>query len=70
MARKVIDCREMPNDVGCTLAMSGEERELMRAAVAHAIDVHHEEDTPAFRASLRKMMKDEARSRARPQPRA
>ena len=71
MARKTLDCRDLPNEVGCTLTMSGEEDELMRAAVAHAIDVHDEDDTPAFRAALRKMMKNEVATPAsRPRPRA
>ena len=33
MTRKIIDCRSAPNDVGCTLAISGEPDELVAAAV-------------------------------------
>jgi hypothetical protein len=32
MTRKTIDCRTAPNDVGCTLAISGEPDELVAAA--------------------------------------
>jgi hypothetical protein len=32
MTRKTIDCRTAPNDVGCTLTISGEPGELVAAA--------------------------------------
>lgn len=34
MTRKTIDCRAVPNDVGCTLAITGEPGELVTAAVS------------------------------------
>ena len=40
MARKVADCREMPSESGCTLMISGEEEEVVRAASEHAVSVH------------------------------
>jgi len=33
MTRKAIDCRAVPNDIGCTLAISGEPGELLTAAI-------------------------------------
>lgn len=59
MARKVMDCRDYPSQVGCTLRISGEEEEVLNAAVQHAVAVHGEKDTPGFRAQLRAMLKDE-----------
>ena len=61
--RKTIDCREYPSDSKCSLAMSGEEEELVRAAALHAADVHGHEDTPALRSQLRSMLKDERPAR-------
>ncbi len=57
--RKTIDCREYPSDSKCSLAMSGEEEELVRAAALHAAAVHGHEDTPELRRQLRSMLKDE-----------
>ncbi len=58
MARKWIDCRDFPDDIGCTLALSGEEDHVLRAA-GHAASVHGEQDTPQLREQLRSMLKDE-----------
>jgi hypothetical protein len=60
MARKSIDCRDYPDDTGCTLYLSGEEDHVLRAAVEHAVSVHGHQDTPEFREQLRSMLKDEA----------
>lgn len=60
MGRKVADCREMPSESGCTLMISGEEEEVVRAASEHAVSVHGHEDTPEFREQVRGMLKDEA----------
>jgi predicted small metal-binding protein len=59
MARKVADCRDMPSESGCTLVISGEEEEVVRAASVHAADVHGHEDTPELREQVRGMLKDE-----------
>jgi len=52
MTRKMIDCRAVPNDVGCTLTIAGQERELLDAAVAHAVATHGHQDTPELRQML------------------
>ena len=57
--RKVADCRDMPSESGCTLAISGEEDEVVRAAAEHAASVHGHEDTPELREQIRGMLKDE-----------
>lgn len=59
MTRKVADCRQYPSEVGCTLTISGEEKEVVDAAVMHAVAVHGESDTPEFREQLRTFLVDE-----------
>jgi predicted small metal-binding protein len=53
MSRKMIDCRAVPNDVGCTLTIAGREDEVLDAAVAHAVAVHGHEDSGQLREQLR-----------------
>jgi predicted small metal-binding protein len=53
MARKMIDCRTMPSEIGCTLTIAGEEQEVLDAAVVHAVDKHGHENTPELREQLR-----------------
>ena len=59
MTRKTIDCRALPNDVGCTLAISGQPDELVAAAAQHAVAVHGHADTPELREQLRGLLGDE-----------
>ena len=59
MTRKTIDCRAIPNDVGCTLAISGEPDELVTAAAQHAVAVHEHADTPELREELSGLLADE-----------
>ena len=59
MTRKIIDCRAVPNEVGCTLAISGEPDEVVAAATQHAVAVHGHEDTPELREYLRGALADE-----------
>jgi hypothetical protein len=66
MTRKTIDCRDMPSDSGCTLTISGEEDEILRAAAAHAVDVHGHRDDDELRAGLRAGMRDASESPSRP----
>lgn len=61
MPRKSIDCREFPSEMNCTLAMSADsEKELLDAAVQHAVAVHGHQDTPEFRKQLKGIFKDGA----------
>ena len=57
MSRVVADCRDFPNEVGCTLAISGEEPEVVDAASAHAAAVHGHEDGPELREMVRSSLK-------------
>lgn len=54
MARKYVDCREIPSDMNCTIAISADtEDEVLEAAVQHSIAVHGHEDTPELREMVR-----------------
>ena len=58
MPRKFIDCREMPSESRCTIAISADsENELLEAAVQHAVAVHKHTDSPELREMIRKGMK-------------
>ena len=59
MTRKTIDCRTVPNDVGCTLAITGEPGELVTAAAQHAVAVHGRADTPELHEQLHAVLADE-----------
>ena len=59
MARKYVDCREMPSDSHCTVAISADsEKELVEVAVQHAVAVHGHQDTPEFRQQLKQIIKE------------
>ena len=59
MTRKTLDCRTTPNDVSCTLAISGEPGELVTAAAQHAVAVHGHADAPELREQLSSLLADE-----------
>jgi hypothetical protein len=58
MERKMIDCRAVPNDVGCSLTIAGHESEVLEAAAAHAVAVHGHIDSPELREMLRASLQD------------
>lgn len=59
MTRKTIDCRTVPDDVGCTLTISGELDELLTTAAEHAVAVHGHSDAPELRELLSSLLTDE-----------
>ncbi|RCW40252.1 uncharacterized protein DUF1059 [Halopolyspora algeriensis] len=59
MARKVADCRKLPSEMNCTLTITGEEEEVVRAAAEHAASVHGHVDSPEMRAEIRRSLEDE-----------
>jgi predicted small metal-binding protein len=59
MSRKYIDCREMPSENNCDLAMAGSDEHVLDAAVTHAVTVHGHENTPQLREQISQMLKDE-----------
>ena len=65
MTRKYIDCREYPSEMNCTVLIAADsEKELLEAAVQHAVAVHGHTDTPELRETPRSMFKDEMRKAA------
>jgi predicted small metal-binding protein len=64
MARKMIDCRKVPNEIGCTLTIAGEQDEVLDAAAAHAVSKHGHDDTPELRDMLRTSLEDAERALA------
>lgn len=59
MARQFIDCRNYPSDIHCTVALSADsEKELLEAAVQHAVAVHGHSDTPELREMLKTLFKE------------
>ncbi|NIX77123.1 DUF1059 domain-containing protein [Microvirga terricola] len=59
MGRKFIDCREVPSETHCSLAlMADTESELVEAAVQHAVAVHKHQDTPELRENIKRAIKD------------
>jgi predicted small metal-binding protein len=59
MTRYYVDCREMPSETNCDLAMAGSEEHLVEAAAMHAVTAHKHEDTPELRDEIRGAMKEE-----------
>jgi predicted small metal-binding protein len=58
VARMFVDCREYPSEMNCTVAISADtEKELLDAAVQHAVTVHDHHDSPQLRQELAKMIK-------------
>ena len=59
MGRKFIDCREMPSDKKCTVAISADtDAELLEAAVQHAVAVHGHKDSAELRKQIKGAFKD------------
>jgi len=59
MARKYIDCRELPSESKCTVSIAADsEAELLDAAAQHAVAVHGHQDSPQLRAELRKLFRE------------
>ncbi len=56
--RKVIDCRWFPSETKCSLAISGNEEEVVKAATEHAISCHKEKNTLELQKEIRKCLKD------------
>ncbi|HEV8129720.1 MAG TPA: DUF1059 domain-containing protein [Acidobacteriota bacterium] len=53
--RKLLECRMQ----GCTLNVSGSEKEVVETGVQHAVSAHSQKDTPQLRDQIRSMLKDE-----------
>jgi hypothetical protein len=53
----VADCRDFPSESNCSLAISGEEDEVVAAASAHAVAVHGHDDDADLREAVRSSLK-------------
>ena len=59
MARMYIDCREFPSEKGCTVALSADnDKELLEAAVQHAVAVHGHLDSSELRNQIQALFKN------------
>ena len=59
MPRKFIDCREIPSEMNCTIAISADsDKELLEAAVQHAVAVHKHQDSPELRGMIQSAIKE------------
>ena len=56
MPRKMFDCRDWPGE--CTLAISGEEDEVIEAQLLHVVEAHGQQDSPQLREQIRAALKD------------
>ncbi len=57
--RMVADCRMFPSKIGCTLTISGREKEVLDASVDHAVKKHGHKRSPALRRQIKMMLKRE-----------
>ena len=58
MARMSIDCRDYPSEMNCTVAISADsKKELVDAAIQHAVAVHGHQDSPQLREQIGKLIK-------------
>lgn len=57
--RKYIDCREVPSESKCSIAISADtEEELIEAAAQHAVAVHKHQDTPELRSMIKQGLRE------------
>lgn len=54
-----VSCRDYPSESGCTLTLSGQEEEVVRAAVLHAVDAHGHQETPELWEMIRSALREE-----------
>jgi hypothetical protein len=52
MTRMMADCRRFPSESNCSLVIIGEQDEVERAAVEHAVSVHGHPDSSETRAAI------------------
>lgn len=53
MSRYYIDCRDMPDEKHCSVAIAANSKEeLLEAAIQHGTAVHGYKDTPDFRKEI------------------
>jgi hypothetical protein len=60
--RVFLDCRDFPNENGCTLLISGSSKEVFKTALRHAIDEHGHKDTQELRKQIKTMIRTEKKT--------
>jgi hypothetical protein len=56
MSRKMFECREWPGE--CTLAIAGEEDEVVEVQLLHVVQAHGQQETPELRDQIRASLVD------------
>ena len=60
MARMFIDCRDYPSEKNCTVSIAADtKKELVDAAVQHAVAVHGHKDNKDLRSMISKSIRKE-----------
>jgi len=59
MDRYYVDCRSMPSESNCSLYISGDRDEVIRAASEHAVSVHGHDDSPQLREEIAGALQEE-----------
>jgi hypothetical protein len=57
--RYVADCRKYPSESNCSLTITGEREEVVRAASEHAVSVHGHDDNAELRSQISAMLEPE-----------
>jgi predicted small metal-binding protein len=56
MSRMMADCRRFPSESNCSLVIIGEQDEVERAAVEHAVSVHGHPDAAELREQVHQFL--------------
>ncbi len=59
--RRIADCRALPSESGCSLTIGGQEEEVVRAAVDHAVADHRHSRSQELVREVRSGLMDESR---------
>jgi predicted small metal-binding protein len=61
MPRMFVDCRQYPSEMNCSVSIAADtKKELIDAAVQHAVAVHGHQDSPELREQIGKMVQNQA----------
>jgi predicted small metal-binding protein len=56
-----VDCRQYPSEMNCSVSIAADtKKELIDAAVQHAVAVHGHQDSPDLREQIGKMIQAQA----------
>ena len=65
MARMFIDCRDYPSEMNCSVSIAADtKKELIEAAVQHAVAVHGHKDNRQLRDMVAKSIRTEGKGKA------